>query len=446
VTNTVTVRHYWSFLENRITLFWVIFSIWASNNILYHQSNRKKKKWLILFLSIIILPLIVFKYSAFFASIANDLFAALDISYKIPVPNWVLPVGISFFTFQAMAYCIDAYNKKISPERNLGRLTLFLAFFPKLMAGPIERGKNLLPQLKKSNNIDSEVFVSGGWLILWGFFKKIVIADRLAIYVDMIFSQPGAYTGWSLILGAYFFTFQIYCDFSGYTDIARGISRLLGIDLMENFRFPYFATSIQSFWRRWHISLTSWFRDYLYYPLGGNRTTAGRWTTNIMIVFLLSGLWHGAAWTFIFWGGLHGICYLADVKTMRYRDAICEAIGFRGIPLALWRGFVTFNIVAVGWIFFRAGSLADALYYIGHLGVRLDVPLAWGPSQFGTALSMLLLIVFIFIEVGLYLAQKHQFELRTRVPFAVSCPAACLLVITIFLTGASRSDFIYLHF
>jgi D-alanyl-lipoteichoic acid acyltransferase DltB (MBOAT superfamily) len=251
--------------------------------------------------------LFAFKYFNFVNDSLRIAFNQFNLIYNVPMFQALLPVGISFYTFQSLGYTIDVYRGKLEPERHLGRFALFVSFFPQLLAGPIERASNMLPQFYEKFDFDEARVSSGLRLILWGLFKKIVIADRLGLYVNAVYNSPSDWEGWPVFLATYFFAFQIYCDFSGYSDIAIGAARVMGFNLMENFRRPYFAQSPSEFWRRWHISLSSWFRDYLYIPLGGSRVSVPRWYLNLMIVFLVSGLWHGAAWTFVIWGGLHGL-------------------------------------------------------------------------------------------------------------------------------------------
>ncbi|MCE7945771.1 MAG: MBOAT family protein, partial [Chlorobi bacterium CHB1] len=240
-----------------------------------------------------------------------------NIFYEFPLFDILLPVGISFYTFQTLSYTIDVYRSEKTPERNFIKFALYVTFFPQLVAGPIERSTRLLPQFDHEHKFDANRVVSGLRLMLWGFFKKLVIADRLALYVNEVYNNPADYTGLPVIIATYFFAFQIYCDFSAYSDIAIGAARVLGFDLMKNFRQPYLAQSIGEFWKRWHISLSTWFRDYLYIPLGGNRVSRLRWYVNLMAVFLISGLWHGANWTFVVWGALHGSYFVLSLLTQK---------------------------------------------------------------------------------------------------------------------------------
>lgn len=307
----------------------------------------------------------VFKYFNFFSQSFADAMSILGWSVDAVTLDLILPVGVSFYTFQALSYSIDVYRKVIEPTKDFIAFTVFISFFPQLVAGPIERSTNLLPQFLKVRKFDYDRAVTGMRLILWGLFKKMVVADNAAPIVDNIFGDY-SYTGCqNLWIGAILFTFQIYCDFSGYSDIAIGVARLFSVELMQNFRFPYFSRGINDFWKRWHISLTSWFRDYVYIPLGGNRKGKVRTSANTFIVFLTSGLWHGANYTFIVWGAYHALLQLPHIF-FRFKSA-GDSTPARVVPLyfrdTLWMG-VTFLLVMVGWIIFRSDHLSDALDYI----------------------------------------------------------------------------------
>lgn len=350
-------------------------------------TRKARRPFLVLSLLANLGLLFSFKYFNFFNDSLRAVFDHFNIFYGVPAFDVLLPVGISFYTFQTLSYSIDVYRGKQEPERHLGIFALYVSFFPQLVAGPIERSQRLLPQFFIKHDFNYERSVSGLQQMGWGFFKKIVIADRLAIYVDQIYNNPELYSGWSVVVATYFFAFQIYCDFSGYSDIAIGTARVMGYDLMENFRRPYFARSISEFWKRWHISLSSWFRDYLYIPLGGNRVAKWRWYYNLFIVFLVSGLWHGANWTFVVWGALHGAYLIAGIMTQDVRDRIWSWIG-RSPLLVRQRAFrasglinhmsvesirsvvavvLTFHLVLFGWLFFRANSISDAFLLLGKI-------------------------------------------------------------------------------
>ncbi len=332
-------------------------------------SISKKRFFLILSLFVNLGLLFSFKYFNFFNDSARAFFNHYNIFYNVPTFNVLLPVGISFYTFQTLSYTIDIYRGKKEPEKHFGIFALYVAFFPQLVAGPIERSTSLLPQFLKKHDFDYKRITDGLKLILWGFFKKLVIADRLAILVNQVYNNPTEYNGVFLIFATYFFAFQIYCDFSAYSDIAIGSAQIMGIRLMDNFKRPYFSKSISEFWKRWHISLSTWFRDYLYISLGGNRVTRWRWYYNLIIVFLISGLWHGANWTFLIWGALHGTYILMSIWTAGLRKKITYFIGIEKLPTMhkYLKIFITFHLVLFAWIFFRANSLSDAVYIVSNL-------------------------------------------------------------------------------
>ena len=312
--------------------------------------------------------LFAFKYSNFFNSSLRVLFHYCDLPYEIPRMDVVLPVGISFYTFQTMSYTIDVYRRKIQPERHLGYFALFVSFFPQLVAGPIERASNLLPQLKQRQSLDFARINEGLRQALWGFFKKVVVADRLAAYVDAVYNNVPDHTGLQFVLATYFFAFQIYCDFSGYSDIAIGCAKILGIRLSKNFAHPYFARSTVEFWRRWHISLSSWLRDYLYIALGGNRSGVGRTYFNISITMLLGGLWHGANWTFLLWGALQGFLLIVSRLKQPHVGALHQRLGLPAWIRELLQVGFTFHLSCLSWVLFRANSVSDALHILRHPG------------------------------------------------------------------------------
>ena len=354
-----------------------VFLILASTAIDYVAGIRiaavtrqsKRRAWLTASLVSNLGILFAFKYYNFFGESMRAAFEHFNLFYHMPVFDALLPVGISFYTFQSMSYTIDVYCKKREPERHAGIFALYVSFFPQLVAGPIERSTHLIPQFYVRRQFDYDRAASGLRLILWGMFKKVVIADQLAVVVDLVYANPQDYPEVPILLATYFFAMQIYCDFSGYTDIARGSARILGYDLMENFRRPYLATSIRDFWGRWHISLSTWFRDYLYVPLGGNRVEAGRWAINVFVVFVVSGLWHGANWTFLVWGSLHGAYLLVGqwTKPMRAWFSRFPCLNRAERLHNALRILVTFHLVLLGWVFFRANSVADAEYILGAL-------------------------------------------------------------------------------
>lgn len=310
--------------------------------------------------------LFYFKYINFTLDIVTRVLSKMNISMNVPVFDVILPVGISFYTFQALSYSVDVYRGEVAPEHDFFRYALFVSFFPQLVAGPIERSKNLLTQLREPRKFDFGYAFDGILLMLWGLFLKIVLADRIAIFVDTVYGDCEHYQGIYLIVATVLFAVQIYCDFSGYSSIAMGTAKLLGIELMDNFNAPYLSTSVADFWRRWHISLTSWFKDYLYIPLGGSRRGTFRKYINKMIVFILSGLWHGAQLTFVVWGAINGLYQVIGEVLMPIRKKVSDIIGINRNSEGVYALSVlaTFALVDFTWIFFRADSLGRAIYII----------------------------------------------------------------------------------
>ena len=364
--------------------------------------NDKTKRKILLWTSIIVNLgfLGFFKYYNFFLDNFITAFSFFGNSISANSLNIILPVGISFYTFQTLSYTIDVYRKKLKPTRNFVAFAAFVSFFPQLVAGPIERATNLLPQFYKKRTFDYNRAVDGLKQMLWGLFKKIVIADNCAEYANLIFNNSEDYSGSTLLLGALFFTFQIYGDFSGYSDIAIGTSRLFGFDLKKNFAFPYFSRDIAEFWRRWHISLSTWFRDYLYIPLGGSR--GGTWmkVRNTFIIFIVSGFWHGANWTFIVWGALNAIYFLPLLLLNRNRENIGVVAAGKYLPgiRDILKMVSTFGLTVLAWVFFRAESVSHALNYLSGIfsSSIFTAPEVLGEKQFFN-LSFLLLF-FIIIE------------------------------------------------
>ena len=356
-----------------LILILVSVIITYTSAILIEGYENYKKLILIIAILSNLLILFFFKYYNFFIDSLISTSILLGRKVSIPKFNFLLPVGISFYTFQALGYSIDVYNKRIRPERNFITYALFVTFFPQLVAGPIERTSNLINQFKQDYKIDYDRITYGLRLVAWGLLKKIVVADRLAIYVNNIYDNYKIVTGSALALATFFFSVQILCDFSGYSDIAIGIARILGFNLMKNFSKPYFARSIPEFWRRWHISLSTWLKDYIYIPMGGNRCSLFRRYFNIFVTFLISGLWHGAAWTYVIWGALHGFYQIVTISTQKIREKIGVKIGvlvvsscIKGEVYVKWfwkliQIFVTFSLTSFAWLFFRANSLGNAV-------------------------------------------------------------------------------------
>jgi len=345
----------------------------CSNKMSQINEKIKRKKWLLLSIFSNLGILFGFKYFNFFSENIQSLFNHYNIFYEMPFFNVLLPVGISFYTFQTLSYTIDVYNGKTGAQKHLGVFAVYVSFFPQLVAGPIERSNHLLPQFFRKHDFSYNRVKSGLQKMLWGFFKKIVIADNLAILVDGVYNNVGNYNGLALIVATIFFTFQIYCDFSGYSDIAIGTAKVMGFELRENFKRPYFSKSIREFWQRWHITLSTWFKDYVYIPLGGNRTIKWRWYYNIFITFLVSGLWHGANWTFVIWGALHGTYLIIALALTNPKKQFSSLIQKQSKSFnKLLDVTITFLLVTFAWIFFRANNLDDAIYIISNLFVNYN--------------------------------------------------------------------------
>ena len=406
------------------------------------RTTDKSKKKAFLFLSLIanLGILSYFKYYNFLLENLNYILSSLELNYTIPAASILLPVGISFYTFQTLSYTIDVYRGQRKSEKSFLAFAVFVSFFPQLVAGPIERSTTLLPQLKKLSNPNHLMIRKGLELILWGLFKKIVVADRLAEYVNIVFESPSEFYTAQLITAAIFFSFQIYCDFSGYSDIAIGSAKVLGIKLMDNFKGPYFSLSIQEFWRRWHISLSTWFRDYLYIPLGGNRISSQRTYYNLVLVFLATGIWHGANWTFIIWGLYHGFFL------------IVERLGFIRILNKLPNTFnyiYTYLVVTIGWILFRAKNIDDVILYFSNMtksnGFNINI--------YQNSLDILELQISLFVLV--FIAFMHWYERKGDINIflsnfhkAIRWGFYILLSLSVLILGqyGEHSQFIYFQF
>ncbi len=361
---------YMAFIPVYILILVVTIIVDYVAGILIEDSTGKRRKFFLVASIVANLGVLAFfKYFNFFNTNIAELYSFLGLHYPIQNLSIILPIGLSFHTFQSISYTIEVYRGHQESERHFGIFALYVLFYPQLVAGPIERPQNMLPQFHKEHYFDYERVTSGLKLMTWGLFKKVVIADRLAVIVNEVYNNPSAYEGPALILATFCFAYQIYCDFSGYTDIARGAAQVMGYDLMLNFRQPYFSKSIAEFWSRWHISLSTWFRDYLYIPLGGNRVSKMRWQINLVIVFAISGLWHGASWNFVIWGLLHGFYLIASIQLGGLLSRFAESIGIGKLPrlYAAIQIFITFVLVCFAWIFFRAATLQDSIYVITHL-------------------------------------------------------------------------------
>ena len=433
----------WRFLS----LIWIstLVDYFCGIGIEASSSPRQRKGFLFLSVFVNLAILGFFKYFNFFA--VNLTALLTNFGFQVPEQTFriILPMGISFYTFQTMSYTIDIYYRKIKPTRHFLDFALFVAFFPQLVAGPIERARHLLPQILRPRTVTRSGFYEGCYLIFWGMFQKVFVADNLARFVDPVFAQPGPYQGLDVLMAVYAFAFQIFCDFAGYSNIARGLGKCLGVEIMINFNLPYFAANPREFWQRWHISLSSWLRDYLYIPLGGNRGPAAQTIRNLMITMLLGGLWHGAAWTFVVWGAYHGLLLVGHrlLQNMLSRNpafrAGSEHRHFRPIKI-----FVFFHLVCLGWLVFRAqslhqcGDLLQALFF-GWEGVQ--------PGMFLTTLAKLSFLLWILVVVQILQYVKKDLLVMFRfqpLPKSVFYYVCVLLIIIFGVTGGKT--FIYFQF
>lgn len=427
----------WRFLF--LIAFSTVIDFIAGNKIYGSNNKRTRKAWLAVSVIINLGLLGFFKYYNFFADSFVTAVASLGYNIEPWTLNIILPVGISFYTFQTMSYSLDIYKNKLEPSKDIIAFGAYVSFFPQLVAGPIERAAHLLPQIASKRTFNYIQAVHGMRLIVWGMFKKVVIADSLAPVVNNIFNHYESFSGATILLGTIYFAFQIYCDFSGYSDIAIGTSKLFGFELMSNFKFPYFSKNIAEFWKRWHISLSSWFRDYLYIPLGGSREGKFKALRNIFIVFVVSGFWHGANWTFIAWGSIHGLLYI-PIFFFRKDDNRKDLISKNKVLTIIKNGFgvaSTFSIVTLAWLFFRCESVAKAIAMLKKI--------AWGITG-GIELEGMLryVVALIFIEL---LIRKDE---RNPAPFKRSFIRKAfysMLVIAIMMHWDNDfKEFIYFQF
>lgn len=432
----------WRFLS--LILFSTIVDYFVGRLLANEENDRKRKLLLVVSIAVNLSFLGFFKYYNFFLDNFTQAFTWLGTPISARALSIILPVGISFYTFQTLSYSIDVYRKKLEPTKDLIAFAAFVGFFPQLVAGPIERATNLLPQFYKKRMFDYSKAVDGLRQILWGLFKKVVIADNCAYFVNTIFENHQDYSGSTLILGAVFFAFQIYGDFSGYSDIAIGTARLFGFNLRQNFAFPYFSRDIAEFWRRWHISLSTWFRDYLYIPLGGSRGSKMQQVRNVFIIFLVSGFWHGANWTFIVWGGLNALYFLPLLLTKMNRSHI-EIVAVHKKWPSLEESFrilLTFCLMTLAWIFFRAESVSHAWAYLNGI---FDQSLLSIPQIRPTDL-MILIVLFIGLE---WVGRRNLYAIETiglKWKRPVRLAFYYLLVAAIFWFGRNDQEFIYFQF
>ena len=434
----------WRFL---LLIAFTSFCSWGSGLLIGKAETKGKAKrwmWLNIVLNLGILAL--FKYYDFFVTEFAHLFHVSTEGLLLKV---ILPVGISFYTFQALSYSIDVYRGKIAPTKDIVAFFAFISFFPQLVAGPIERATNLLPQFLKKREFRYDNAVDGMRQILWGLFKKIVVADNCAVYVDQVFSTYAEQSGSTLLMAAIFFTFQIYGDFSGYSDIAIGTAKLFGIKLMRNFNVPYFSRDIAEFWRRWHISLTTWFRDYVYIPLGGSRVSKSKVVRNTFIIFLVSGFWHGANWTFIAWGAYHAILFLPLILTGKNRKYTNQVAEGRFLPTLKEIGqiLLTFFLAVIGWIIFRSATISDSVHYIVGLCDASLFSVPWMKTVNSFVLLVGSILMMIVIE-WLQRNNEHGLSLnKTLARPLVRWGLYLLVTLMVFVLQSNKAvQFIYFQF
>ncbi len=432
----------WRFLS--LIVFSSLVDYFVGRQLAKEETQSKRKLLLWTSISVNLGFLGFFKYYNFFAQSFTEAFTFLGQHIAPNTLDIILPVGISFYTFQTLSYTIDVYKRKLEPTKDILSFLAFVSFFPQLVAGPIERATHLLPQFYKKREFHYSKAVDGCRQILWGFFKKVVIADNCAEYANQIFNNSGDYSGSTLVVGAIFFTFQIYGDFSGYSDIAIGTSRLFGFDLMQNFSFPYFSRNIAEFWRRWHISLSTWFRDYLYIPLGGSRGGTLMKVRNTFIIFVVSGFWHGANWTFVVWGFLNALYFLPLLLTKQNRSYLNTVAENRVLPSfkELFSMGVTFIITVFAWIFFRAESITHALQYIKNIFSKA----LWELPEIRPTNLLIIIILFMSIE-WLGRAQKYAIEtLLLKQSKGIRWAFYMLIIASVFIFSKQEQEFIYFQF
>jgi alginate O-acetyltransferase complex protein AlgI len=434
-------------------LFILVFSIlldYFTGIRIYNATNKRSKLfWLWLSIGINLGILIVFKYYNFFASSFADGLSMLGFKSNLGTLQVILPIGISFYTFHGLSYVIDLYKGRIEPERNFINYSVFVSFFPLLVAGPIERATHLLPQIHKKRVFSEAKAIDGLRQILWGLFKKIVIADNCAEYANTIFNNSGGYSGSTLVLGALFFSFQIYCDFSGYSDIALGTAKLFGIDLLKNFAFPYFSRDIAEFWRRWHISLSSWFKDYVYIPLGGSKGGIWMKIRNTFIIFLLSGFWHGANWTFIIWGALNAIYIMPSIIFATNRKNLDIVAKGKYLPSIreLISMIITFGLTVFAWIFFRANNVKHSLNYIARIFSESLFSMPRFPGIEKAMPIILITIVFLIFEwIGRESSYALQIVSKVRRNYLRIVMYYIIIAFILIFGNFNGNQFIYFQF
>ncbi|SEB00832.1 D-alanyl-lipoteichoic acid acyltransferase DltB, MBOAT superfamily [Pseudobutyrivibrio sp. ACV-2] len=435
----------WNVKYILILMFTSVVSYTAARLIYISKTSKVKNFILVIAVLMTLSVLVVFKYLNFISNSVVEVFNAFSIRIHPTTLTLVLPAGISFYTFQTIGYMADVYNGKIEPEKNIGIYALFVSFFPQIMSGPIGRADSLLPQIKKEKIFDYEKATYGMKLMAWGFFKKLCIADVLATYVDTVYGDVYAHKGIDFLLVILFYSIQIYCDFSGYTDIAIGVAKLFGYDLMINFKCPYYSKSIKEFWGRWHISLSTWFRDYLYIPLGGNRCSKVKNYRNLLITFLVSGLWHGANWTFVVWGAIHGVLQVLE-KIFYQQIAAFKAKRFGRVLSVV----IVFILCSIAWVFFRADNFGQAFYILSHAFAGIGIPTTFvingiglGGSKYITiSISILLLLIYDYYDIHGGTIEK----ISTKPPVIRHGVYALLLLLIMLFKASGEAQFVYFNF
>ncbi|MCG1037811.1 MBOAT family O-acyltransferase [Polaribacter sargassicola] len=439
----------WRFLSLIIFSTIIDYSIGRKLKVEENTKNRKLLLWISILVNLGLLGF--FKYYNFFLENFVAAFSFFGSEIKVNSLNIILPVGISFYTFQTLSYTIDVYRKKLEPTDNFIVFAAFVSFFPQLVAGPIERATNLLPQFTKERKLKFLNIQFGLIRILWGLFKKVVVADRLSLTVNSVYNSPDDFGGIHYIIATILFAFQIYCDFSGYSDIAIGTARMFNFKLMENFRSPYFSKSLGEFWRRWHISLSTWFRDYIYIPLGGNRVKKHRFYLNTFLVFVISGFWHGSKWTFIIWGAIHGIILVLEnilysKKTITNKN--------KSVVYSIIKTLVTFTIVCIAWIFFRANSTSDAFLIVSNLfdfsqpllSVTRGMHLYLNNPLWKFIGNFILIAVLLFIEYLIINKKISEVIIIKKKPLFRWCIYTSLILIIMIFGFYEIDQFIYFQF
>ncbi|MCX7748016.1 MAG: MBOAT family protein [Clostridia bacterium] len=443
-----------------LVLFATILVDYFAGIYIENTLGRRRKVYLIASIISTCFILFIFKYFLFFNNNIAALAKFIGWNYPLEALSLVLPIGLSFHTFQSLSYVIEVYFGRQKAEKNFGIYALYVMFYPQLVAGPIERPQNMLHQFHQEHNFDAQRVAEGLKMMMWGMFKKVVIADRLAVLVNNVYNEPYVHSGLSLIIATIFFAIQIYCDFSGYSDIALGSAKVMGFNLMVNFNKPYFAKSIPEFWRRWHISLSTWFKDYVYIPLGGSRVSAGKWIRNIFIVFIISGFWHGANWTFIIWGALHGSYQAFSILTKPIREKISSVLKIHKIPAfkSFLQRTATISLVLIAWVFFRANHVGDAFYIIRNFFTGYDMAgvgdfyqylrVSFGGLGFSKVdMVLAVLSVFVLLFYDFLDSRKPVLERLSDKPlWSRWAIYYAVIFFIIFFGNFGKVDFIYFQF